>query len=182
LYTLPVPLEIIRVDSNRYVEDVVRVVRAVYDEYGFTWDEADYHADLYDLEGQYLSKDHPFFVASLGHEIVGTIALAPHDTVPGPHGEAVHHEDAIRIGGTDCSLERLYVHPHGRRQGVGRALMEQALNEARTRGRRLMEMWSDKRFQDAHRLYQRLGARVVGERICHDPDQSPEWGLIMEIV
>jgi hypothetical protein len=43
-----------------------------------------------------------------------------------------------------------------------------------------MELWSDKRFEDAHRLYQKLGARVVGERICHDPDQSPEWGLAID--
>jgi hypothetical protein len=44
-----------------------------------------------------------------------------------------------------------------------------------------MEMWSDKRFEDAHRLYQKLGAEVVGERICHDPDQSPEWGLLLPV-
>jgi len=34
--------------TNADVEGIVRVVKAVYDEYGFTWDAEEYHADLYD--------------------------------------------------------------------------------------------------------------------------------------
>lgn len=44
-----------------------------------------------------------------------------------------------------------------------------------------MEIWSDKRFVEAHRLYQRLGAFVVADRICSDPDNSPEWGLLLPL-
>jgi len=25
------------------------------------------------------------------------------------------------------------------------------------------------------------GAITIGERICHDPDQSPEWGLVIKL-
>jgi putative acetyltransferase len=101
--------------------------------------------------------------------------------VPGEPGATTTIANTLRLCGCDCALERFYVHPDARRRGAGSALIAQALAECRARGRRLMEIWSDKRFGDAHRLYQRLGARPVGERICHDPDQSPEWGLILAL-
>jgi hypothetical protein len=44
-----------------------------------------------------------------------------------------------------------------------------------------LKIWSDKRFADAHRLYERHGARVVGERVHDDPDQSHEWGLVLDL-
>jgi putative acetyltransferase len=159
-------------------EAVVRVVRAVYDEYGFIWDAAGYHADLYDLHGHYLNQGHAFWVAAQeGGGIIGTVALEFFEPLPGEPGRAVEIGNTIRVGGCDCALERLYVDPTARRLGAGSRLVETALQEARRRGRRALEIWSDKRFGDAHRLYGRFGAVSVAERICHDPDQSPEWGL-----
>src|SRR5207248_3276072 len=103
--------------------DAVRVVKAVYDEYGFTWDAEEYHADLYDLEGHYLNHGCPFFVAELeSGEVVGTAALEIFPILPGEAGTLVLHKDRLRIGGCDCSKERLYVDPGARRLGVGRAL------------------------------------------------------------
>ncbi len=172
----------IRLATNADVPEVVRVIRAVYDEYAFSWDEADYHADLYDLEAHYDAAGQPFFVAEVDGKMVGTAALALFDGVTGEVGSCSLVQGVVRVGGADCSLERLYVHPDGRRGGVGRSLLMRVMDEARDRGRTTMEMWSDKRFADAHRLYQKLGAQVVGERICHDPDQSPEWGLVLSLV
>jgi GNAT superfamily N-acetyltransferase len=79
-------------------------------------------------------------------------------------------------------MERLYVHPEARRLGIGRALACEAVTQARNQGRRNMELWSDKRFDKAHTLYLSMGARIVGDRICHDPDQSPEWGLLLPLL
>jgi GNAT superfamily N-acetyltransferase len=161
---------------------IVHVIRAVYDEYGFTWDPHDYHADLYDLQGYYLDRGHGFWIAQAEDgETIGTIAMEYFDPVPGAAGAVVTLADRLRLGGCDCALERFYVHPLARRRGAGSALMARAIRESRDRGCRLMEIWSDKRFLDAHRLYERRGARTVGERICHDPDQSPEWGLILSL-
>jgi putative acetyltransferase len=160
---------------------VVRVIRAVYDEYRFIWDPDDYHADLYDLQGHYLDPGHAFWVAEGEGEIVGTVALELFDPVPGTPAKVAELEGVIRLCGCDCSLERLYVHPDARRRGAGALLLETVVREARVRGRRRMEIWSDKRFQDAHRLYQRLGAIQIADRVCHDPDQSPEWGLLLTL-
>jgi putative acetyltransferase len=130
------------------------VVKAVYDEYGFTWDEQGYHRDLRDVEAAYAA----FFVAELEGRIVGTAGLSDQG-----------------------SLERFYVLPEARGAGVGSALLAAVAEEARRRGHSELEIWSDKRFTDAHRLYQRHGARVVGERAHDDPDASHEWGLRLEL-
>lgn len=161
---------------------VCEVIKAVYDEYGFTWDPETYHADLYDLDGFYLGRGDLFWVAETDGRIVGTVALEFFEAIPGEVGAVVELADGLpRVGGTDCSLERLYVHPAARRSGVGSALVRHVLDEARRRGHSCLEMWSDKRFGDAHRLYGRFGAEVVGDRICDDPDVSPEWGLIVRL-
>lgn len=130
------------------------VVRAVYDEFGFTWDATGYHADLADVEAAYAA----FFVAELDGRIVGTAGLT--------------------AGG---SLERLYVLSDARGSGAGSALLTAVADEARRRGHESLEIWSDKRFTDAHRLYERHGARVVGERVHDDPDSSAEWGLVLHL-
>ena len=130
------------------------VVKAVYDEYGFTWDELGYHRDLQDVEAAYAA----FFVAELDGRIVGTAGLSEQG-----------------------SVERFYVLPDARGAGAGSALLAAVADEAKRRGYEQLEIWSDKRFADAHRLYQRHGARVVGERVHDDPDSSHEWGLVLEL-
>jgi len=162
--------------------EVVRVIKAVYDEYGFTWDAEEYHADLYDLQGHYLDHGHPFFVAELEPgRLAGTAALDIFPTIEGAPSTLTDFNGRVRIAGTDCSMERLYVDPEVRRLGVGRALANQLVESARDKQRNLMEIWSDKRFDKAHALYGSMGAVQVGDRICHDPDQSPEWGLSLRI-
>lgn len=171
----------IRSADNHDVAEVVRVIKSVYDEYGFTWEPERYHADLYDIEQHYASPE-AFFVAVDGIQVLGTVALEVFPAIPGVPGTTTFVEGFWRCCGADCSLERLYVDPFARRRGVGRALSEFVIETARAAGYRSLELWSDKRFVDAHRLYERLGAHVVGERICDDPDHSPEWGLILPLV
>ncbi len=157
------------------------VVRAVYEEYGFTWEPGGYHRDLERLEEHYLARGWPFFVVELDGQLVGTAGLELFDEVPGAAGEVVVHQGVRRVAGTDCALERLYVLRSQRGRGVGRALFAATLDAARGLSRRRLEIWSDKRFAEAHRLYEAHGARQAGERICHDPDQSPEWGFSLAL-
>lgn len=146
-------------------------------------------ADLYDLEGHYLSKGHGFWVAALeaDHQqlnrgtIVGTCGLELFPRLPGRPGNASPIDDQVRACGADCSLERLYVLPAARDLGLGSALLRTAIQQALEEGRTLMEIWSDKKLTLAHQLYERFGAIRVGERICDDPDQSPEWGMALQL-
>ena len=168
--------------SERWAEGAVETIRAVYEEYGFTWEPEGYHSDLYDVRGRYLADGHRFWVYVEGETVLGTAALETYLRLSGHVGETVVAGSKVRVAGTDGSVERLYVHPSARRRGIASVLMETVAMAAREDGCTALEVWSDKRFEGAHRLYEKLGARVVGERICDDPDVSPEWGLVMPLV
>lgn len=167
--------------DERWAEGAIETIRAVYEEYGFTWEPEGYHADLYDVRGQYLSDGHRFWVYVEDDEVLGTAALETYPPLPGEIGTIFVEEGKVRVAATDGSVERLYVHPKARRRGIAMALMQTVVDAAREDGRHALEVWSDKRFEGAHRLYERLGATVVGERICDDPDVSPEWGLVLPL-
>jgi putative acetyltransferase len=172
---------LIRRATNADIPEVVRVIKAVYDEFDFPWEAEGYHADLYDIEVAYDKTGDAFFIAEDHGVAVGTVAVEYFSTIPGSVGETIERDGYVRVAGADCSLERLYVVPEARRGGVGSAMIRYAMEEAKRHGGTVMELWSDKKFGDAHRLYGRFGAQVVGERLCDDPDQSPEWGLALPL-
>ena len=66
----------------------------------------------------------------------------------------------------------MYVLPAARGTGLGSALLTAVVDEARRRGHVRLEIWSDKLLVDAHRLYERHGARIVAERVNDDPDAA----------
>lgn len=155
-----------------------RIVKAVYDEYGFEWYPEGYCADLYDVQHHYLERGHYFWMAELNEIPVGTAALELFPRIP----EVVSEVDGTRrIGGASCSLERLYLLPEARGKGIGAALFEATISKAFEMGCARMEVWSDKEFGDAHRLYLKYGGEMVGERLCDDPQESPEYGIRVEI-
>jgi putative acetyltransferase len=141
-------------------EGVIRVVRRVYDEYAFTWEADGYHRDLYDIETYYLDRGGMFWV------------LLAEDMVVGCVGVAVHGEES--------ELHRMYLFPEFRGRGLGRKMLEAAIEYARAKGCRAMRAWSDVKLTDAHRLYLRSGFVHAGERICDDPDKSREYGFWKE--
>ena len=76
----------------------------------------------------------------------------------GPDGLAVlRFRAAIWSTGLECYLAELYVTPARRGQGLGRALMEAALREARDRGADTMDIGVDEPDLAARRLYESLG-------------------------
>jgi GNAT superfamily N-acetyltransferase len=76
----------------------------------------------------------------------------------GPDGVAVlRFRMAIWTAGLESYLAELFVARHLRRRGLGRALMEAAISEARERGADTMEIGVDEPDIDARRLYERLG-------------------------
>jgi len=76
----------------------------------------------------------------------------------GPDGLAVlRFRAAIWSTGLECYLAELYVTPARRGQGLGRALMEAALREARKRGADTMDVGVDEPDLAARRLYESLG-------------------------
>ena len=196
----------IRIATRADEPAIQHVIRTVYEEYGWPWYPGDYHKDVYNIEAAYFARGGAFWVGELDGQVVGTTGLEVFPMTPAPgYGQSIEGliwtDDArktqipgsqrkdplvwvdhvIRCPQCDCSLERLYLLAEARGQGVGRALLDHTIKHAKAIGCRRMEIWSDKKLLDGHRLYEKLGATRVGERLCHDPDQSPEWGMILDL-
>ena len=76
----------------------------------------------------------------------------------GPDGLAVlRFRAAIWSSGLECYLAELYVTPARRGHGLGRALMEAAIREARDRGADTIDVGVDEPDVAARRLYESLG-------------------------
>lgn len=84
----------------------------------------------------------------------------------GPDGLAVlRFRGALWSAGLECYLAELYVVPGARGQGMGRALLLGALDEARRRGADTMDIGVDGGDEAARRLYESAGFtnRVGGD-------------------
>lgn len=98
-----------------------------------------------------------WWVAELNGHVVGSVAVVP--------------EDANRM-----ELKKLYVDTSVRRRGLGAHLVALAESEARQRNAHAITLWSDTRFEDAHRLYERLGfVRAPRTRVLNDISNSVEF-------
>jgi GNAT superfamily N-acetyltransferase len=139
------------------------VIEDVYREFRFTWDPGGYHHDVLHPEEAYVAPDGFFEVAveETTRDVIGTVGGTQRDGV--------------------AELRRLYLREPARGRGIGRALLERFLGWAESRGCERAIIWSDKRFTDAHRLYGRFGFQVMAERVCDDPDKSPEFGYRLEL-
>jgi GNAT superfamily N-acetyltransferase len=76
----------------------------------------------------------------------------------GPHGLAVlRFRLSIWTAGLECYLAELYVVPAERGHGIGRALMETAIETARARGADSMDLGTGEDDVAARALYESLG-------------------------
>lgn len=84
--------------------------------------------------------------------------------------------------GPAVELKRLYVAPSARRRGLGGWLVEQVRQAARQRDAQAIVAWSDDRFTDAHRLYEREGfVRQPETRDLHDPSDTTELRFLARL-
>jgi putative acetyltransferase len=142
-------------------EGVIRVVRAVYDEYGFTWEAEGYHRDLYEVERFYPPDRGAFYAMLSQGDVIGCVG--------------------VTIDGQACELHRMYLDSACRGRGLGRRLLEAAMDFGRNHGCTRMRAWSDVKLTLAHALYLKCGFYRDGERICEgDPDKAREYGFVKE--
>lgn len=93
---------------------------------------------------------HRLVVAELDGEIVGTLQLS---FLPG-----MSHRGAWR-----AQIEAVRIAAGHRGRGLGHDLLEWAIEEARARGCRLVQLTTDKAREDAHRFYTSLGFEATHE-------------------
>jgi GNAT superfamily N-acetyltransferase len=136
---------------------IIALIGRVFAEYEFIWDPSTEVPDLFQLERRYARPAGAFWVARLAGEVVGSVGVE-------------------RLPDGRAELHRLYLDATLRGRGVGRALVETVLEWCREAGIGRLTLWSDTRFDRAHRLYEAMGFTQTGEReLPDDPNDTREF-------
>jgi GNAT superfamily N-acetyltransferase len=118
------------------------------DQLGATRDGVTTPEDLADYQQAFRVIDddpaHTLVVAESGPDIVATMQLS---FIPG----------LARHGALRAQIEAVRVHEAYRSRGLGAAMLNWAIGEARRRGCALVQLTTDKSRTSAHRFYERLG-------------------------
>lgn len=129
----------IRAATNDDRERIEALVFGALAEHGLRPDPATTDADLKDIEAGYLARGGLFeVVEDEGGKMLGTCGLYP-------------------LGDETCELRKMYLLPEARGAGLGKRLLERALEHARRRGFKTVTLETASVLEDAIRLYTRFG-------------------------
>src|SRR5215475_10967563 len=123
---------------------VIDLIGQVFVEYAWIWHPPTEVPDLLNFDDHYAEPHGAFWVVIERERVVGSVGV-----------------DRTPFG---AELHRLYLEPGQRGRGLGEALVARVLDWCRAGSIGRLELWSDTRFEHAHRLYERLGFRRDGER------------------
>ena len=137
---------------ERHVEDL-----GLIDRY---FDAAGFKVELAGLPGLYTPPRGRLLLARVDGEAAGCVALRD-------------------LGDHFCEMKRMFLPPEFRRCGVGRALGEALLREARQAGFRAMRLDTSRRQAEAIGLYEKLGFRRIAPYYTLPADMR-DWLIFME--
>ncbi|WP_131834020.1 GNAT family N-acetyltransferase [Ancylobacter aquaticus] len=142
---------------------IAALIAAAFSEYeGCVFDRAAEFPELDAIASHFSARGGTIWVAEADDSVIGSMALAP-----------AKDEDAPAGG---LEIFKVYVAQAARRRGVARALFDTALDAARAAGAPEIRLWTDTRFADAHRFYERCGFTREGPaRECHDLSATWEY-------
>lgn len=148
----------IRAATKEDVPQIIKLIGDVWAEYDCVLDTETEEKYLLAPDDYFHSKDGEFWVVANGSEVIATVAVMMNDA-------------------KTAELKSLYVGKDFRGRGLGQSLVELAIRFARLKGAREMILWSDTRFADAHRLYERMKFQKSGKRELDDLNNSIEYGF-----
>lgn len=154
---LDAPETLVRPARDDDEDGLIAVIGGCFAEYpGCVLDVDGEIPELRAIDSHVRRRDGRFWVAELAGRVVGCVGAVP--TADG------------------MELVKLYVDRTARGRGIGGRLVALVEDEAALRRSGFIELWTDTRFSDAHRLYERLGYRRLPEtRALHDLSSSVEY-------
>ena len=138
---------------ERHVEDT-HLIDAYFDAGAF-------EKELATLPGDYASPDGALLLAYRDDTAAGCVALR-------------------RIDSAACEMKRMFVYPQFHGKGVGRALGDAIIREAKRSGYSAMRLDTSVRQMEAQQLYARLGFRRI-DPYYELPCAVRDWLVFMEL-
>ena len=138
---------------HRHLEDIELI-----DSY---FDEAAFEDELASLPGRYAPPGGALLLARYDGEPAACVALKS-------------------IDADSCEMKRMFVYTHFHGKGIGRALAEAVIEQARALGYRTMRLDTSIRQREAQRLYRSFGFRETPP--YYDlPEPLRDWLVFMEL-
>jgi putative acetyltransferase len=119
-------------------EAIKNILKATFDEYGINLPNNYSFADIENLEEKYLNSAGEFIVLTREHNIIGFCALLP-------------------SGDNQVELKRLYLVAGERGKGLGKYLLNLALQIAKKSGYGRIHLETTSKFLEALMLYEKYG-------------------------
>ena len=120
---------------------------------GFDLEFQGFSRELAGLPGDYASPGGCILLAEVGGGFTGCVALRP-------------LQDKI------CEMKRLYVIPEYQGRGIGGAVANSVISEARKKGYQKMRLDTIESMKAAQSLYFSLGFKTI-EAYCYNPLENP---------
>jgi putative acetyltransferase len=125
------------------------------------FDEKDFQEELESLPGKYAKPAGRLLLALFDGEPAGCVALR-------------------KIDDQACEMKRMFVYTKFHGKGIGRALSEKLIKEARIIGYQTMKLDTSFRQTEAQKLYQSIGFKVT--KPYYDlPKKLEDWLVFMEM-
>ena len=138
---------------ERHVEDLTLI-----DEY---FDKNEFEEELASLPGKYAPPEGQLFLARYGDKPAGCVALR-------------------RIDRQACEMKRMFLYPTYHGKGVGRALGEAIIDDARAAGYAVMRLDTSWRQREAQALYSKLGFQRI-DPYYDCPPAMRDWLVFFEL-
>jgi putative acetyltransferase len=135
-------LKIVQAVSREEMFAVRDLMREYADSLGVDLSYQNFGHEMQSLPGEYSRPRGSLLLASAGDEAAGCVAIRP-------------------LAEKFCEMKRLYVRPVWRSTGLGKRLVEAAIDEARSVGHEFMRLDTLPTMATARHLYASLGFRPI---------------------
>ena len=145
--------------AETVTEQDIETVKGLLSEYAESLDFdlcfQNFAQELASLPGEYARPDGCILLARQAGQTAGCVALRS-------------------LGNGICEMKRLYVRPRFRRRGIGRALAEAVVKQARAIGYSRMRLDTVPSMKDARSLYRSLGFEQI-DAYRYNPIEGAEF-------
>ena len=144
-----------RLAKNGDEKEVLKVIGEALSKYGLSLEPNGEDFDVSDIEKYYLNNSGWFEVVLDDNKIVGSVG--------------VYHIDE-----NECELRKMYLLEGYQGKGIGKKLMDDALNMGRELGYKVMTLQTNSLLHKAIPLYEKSGFKYNSSEVCSRCDISME--------